>query len=341
MKIKNDVSWKETQSPETMASVVIKDLLARGDFLMYVAPYANGIHYAEACTGFGAAKFAGLVNDSATIAKLAQRYMRVIDDEIHISADHVDVNVYGIVALELYMQTQEKRFFEQGIGLADIQWENPLPNGLTDQTRFWVDDIWMIGSLQVQAYRATGKTVYLDRAALELDSYLEELQQPNGLFHHGEGAPFFWGRGNGWAAAGMAELLSELPESDPHYASILAGYTRMMNRLLQHQAEDGMWRQLVDKEESWKETSCTGMFGYAMSVGVRQGFLPEPEFATAYQKAWLSLTKYVNADGQVTEVCVGTGKSSDMDFYLSRPRITGDLHGQAPVLWFACSLLAD
>jgi rhamnogalacturonyl hydrolase YesR len=266
--------------------------------------------------------------------------MRVIDDEIEITADHVDVNVYGILALELYMQTRDSRFFDQGIHLADIQWEGPLPDGLSSQTRYWVDDMWMIGSLQVQAYRATGQTVYLDRAALEIDAYLGKLQRPNGLFHHGEGAPFFWGRGNGWAAAGLAELLSELPESDPHYSPILAGYTKMMDTLLLHQAQDGMWRQLIDKEEAWKETSCTAMFGYAMSVGVRRGILPKSKFAPACQKAWLALTEYVNAKGKVTEVCVGTGKSNDIEFYLTRPRVAGDLHGQAPVLWFACSLLS-
>ena len=81
----------------------------------------------------------------------------------------------------------------------------------------------MIGCLQVQAYRATGKMIYLERAALEIDSYIQKLQQPNGLFYHGIDAPFFWGRGNGWVAAGLAELLSVLPESNPHYNSILKG----------------------------------------------------------------------------------------------------------------------
>ncbi|MEJ2567815.1 MAG: glycoside hydrolase family 88 protein, partial [candidate division WOR-3 bacterium] len=188
--------------------------------------------------------------------------------------------------------------------------------------------------------RATGDEIYLERAARVVNSYLEKLQQPNGLFYHGEDAPFFWGRGNGWVAAGLAELLSELPGSNPYYTSILTGYKKMMNALLEYQAEDGMWRQLIDKEEAWKETSSTAMFGYAITVGVKKGLLPEKEFAPAYQKAWLSLVKYINEDGKVTDVCAGTGKSDDIEYYLNRPRNTGDLHGQAPVLWFAYSLLA-
>jgi len=90
-----------------------------------------------------------------------------------------------------------------------------MPNGLSDQTRFWIDDMYMITILQVQAFRATGDRVYLDRAALEMVAYIDKLQQPNGLFFHGVNAPHFWGRGNGWIAAGMPELLSELPADHP------------------------------------------------------------------------------------------------------------------------------
>lgn len=156
-----------------------------------------------------------------------------------------------------------------------------------------------------------------------------------GKTHH-----FFWGRGNGWVAAGLAELLSELPESNSQYTSILAGYKKMMTALLQYQSEDGMWRQLIDEEESWKETSSTAMFGYAISVGVKKGILPKSNFTPAYQKAWLSLVDYINVEGKVTDVCVGTGQSTDINYYLNRPKTTGDFHGQAPILWFAHSLLA-
>jgi rhamnogalacturonyl hydrolase YesR len=160
------------------------------------------------------------------------------------------------------------------------------------------------------------------------------------LFYHGSDAPFYWGRGNGWVAAGLAELLSVLPESNPHYNSILNGYKRMMSTLIDCQAEDGMWCQLIDKEESFKETSSTGMFGFAITVGVKKGLLPEEPYRNAYLKAWNALTKYIDQDGKVREVCVGTGQSKDINFYLTRPRVVGDLHGQAPLLWFAYSLLA-
>ena len=307
------------KSPEEIGTLVTKDLLSRSEFMMYDTKDVYAVHYAEACAGYGAVKLCAFLNDQETVEKLTQRYDRVITDSIRNTANHVDANVYGILPLELYMHNKQERFFEQGIVLADGQWENPRPDGLSAQTRYWIDDVYMISCLQVQAFRATGKMIYLERAAMEADSYIQKLQQPNGLFFHGVNAPFFWGRGNGWVAAGLAELLSVLPENNPHYNSILTGYKKMMQTLLANQDEDGMWHQLIDKKESFKETSSTGMFGFAFTVGVKKGILPEEPYRNAYTKAWNALTEYIDEDGKVSEVCVGTGQSKDVNFYLTPP----------------------
>jgi unsaturated rhamnogalacturonyl hydrolase len=108
--------------------------------------------------------------------------------------------------------------------------------------------------------------------------------------------------------------------------------------LLANQAEDGMWRQLVDHPESWKETSGTAMFGFAMARGVRLGILKDPAYARGYKRAWTALAGYVQPDGQIGDVCVGTNKADNAAYYLDRPRATGDLHGQAALLWFAAEL---
>jgi rhamnogalacturonyl hydrolase YesR len=197
----------------------------------------------------------------------------------------------------------------------------------------------MITLLQVQAYRATGEAKYLDRAALEMVAYLHRLQQANGLFYHAPQSPFFWGRGNGWMAAGMTELLSALPETHPQRAAVLEGYRRMMATLLRHQSKDGMWRQLVDRAESWPETSSTGMFTFAFVTGVKKGWLDAGSYAPAGRKAWLALVDYIDAYADIREVCVGTGAGDSIPYYLDRPRATGDFHGQAPVLWSASALL--
>jgi rhamnogalacturonyl hydrolase YesR len=197
----------------------------------------------------------------------------------------------------------------------------------------------MIGSLQIQAYRATHDAKYADRLALELAAYLDKLQQPNGLFFHANVSPHFWGRGNGWFAAALAEVLRSLPPDHPKYARLMDGYKKMMAALKTYQAPSGLWRQLVDNDQAWDETSCTGMFTYAMIVGVKHGWLNAQEYSDVARRGWIGLCGKIDADGNVHEVCVGTNQKDDVDWYLNRPRATGDLHGQAPILWCAWALL--
>ncbi len=158
--------------------------------------------------------------------------------------------------MELYIETRDKRYLDLGQSIADRQWETLTPEGLTTETRYWIDDMFMITALQVQAWRANGDAKYIDRAALEMTMYLDKLQQPNGLFYHAPDVPFFWGRGNGWVAVGMAETLRSIPANHPRRAQIMASYRKMMETLLHYQAADGAWRQLIDHPESWTETSC-------------------------------------------------------------------------------------
>ncbi|WP_457421462.1 glycoside hydrolase family 88/105 protein [Roseateles sp. P5_E7] len=202
-----------------------------------------------------------------------------------------------------------------------------------------MDDMYMITALQVQAWRATGEPRYLDRAAQTLAAYLERLQQPNGLFFHTLEAPIHWGRGNGWVASGLTELLRELPASHALHKTILAGYLKMMRSLLAQQAPSGMWRQVIDRPASWEESSATAMFTFAFVTGVKQGLLPEAEFAAPARRAWLALVGQLTPEGDVREVCVGTGHSRDVAYCLARPRVVGDKHGQAPLLWTAAALL--
>lgn len=180
--------------------------------------------------------------------------------------------------------------------------------------------MFMITALQVQAFRATGQTKYPDRAALTMSAYLDKLQQPDGLFFHGTNAPFYWGRGNGWAA-GMAELLRSLPQSHPQCARIMAGYRKMMAALLKCQGSDGLWRQLLDQPDAWPETSGTAMFDFAMVTGVKNGWLDGKAYGPAARKAWLALVKQLDANASLREVCVGTDKGKSREYFTFNVRV--------------------
>jgi unsaturated rhamnogalacturonyl hydrolase len=305
-------------------------------------PKSKFIVYPEVCAGYGALEVAQLTGDTNLQARLVQKFAFFLtpDGATRVSTNaHVDFRVFGVVPLEIYLQTKDERFLALGKNLADAQWENVTADGITTEARYWIDDMFMITALQVQAFRATGDAKYLDRAALTMSAYLDKLQQPNGLFYHGTNAPFHWSRGNGWVAAGMAELLRSLPANHPQRARLLDGYQKMMAALLKYEGDDGLWRQLIDHPEAWPETSGTGMFAFAMVTGVKNGWLDEKTYGPAARRAWLGLMSHLSPQADVDEVCIGTGKGFSVQYYLDRPRNAVDLHGQAPVLWTAAALL--
>lgn len=312
----------------------------------------NYITYPDACAWLGALWFGKVTKNEPLLDKLKDRFEPLFSTEQKMlpHMNHVDHNVVGAVPLELYIQKKgDQRYYDLGMRYADTQWEAPVDatpeqkayadKGYSWQTRIWIDDMFMITTIQSQAYRATGDRKYIDRAAREMAMYLKKIQRPNGLFYHSPEAPFFWARGNGWMAAGMAQLLSILPKDNSDRTTIMEAYKKMMNTLKQNQDPDGMWHQLIDEPASYKETSGTAMFTYAMIVGVKHGWLDKKEYGTAARKGWLALVTYINENDEITNVCEGTNIKNDRNHYMNRKQITGDLHAHAPLLWCAVALL--
>jgi rhamnogalacturonyl hydrolase YesR len=306
--------------------------------------------YPEVCGWYGSLTVAQLTGDLDLQARLIKKFdpfLTTWSNRISPEA-HVDFRVFGAVPDEIYLQTRDRKYLSIGKGLADKQWERTTPDGITAEARYWIDDMFMITAVQVQTFRATGDSKYLDHAANAMVAYLDKMQETNGLFFHASDSPFFWSRGNGWMAAGLTELLRSLPEDHPQHARIMKGYRRMMASLLKYQSPGGAWRQLIDRPESWEETSGTGMFTFAMVTGVKKGWLDAATYGPAARKAWLALVKHLGPGANVDSVCVGTNKAfaevggdpdAQLKYYLARERSTGDLHGQSPILWSASALL--
>jgi unsaturated rhamnogalacturonyl hydrolase len=345
--------WPLGTDPAAIGSYVANHYVA-SQFANFGRPTpAESITYPEVCTWYGALQVAKAIKSKDLLEKLVGRFdpLMAQSESLVPKPDHVDRSVFGAVPLELYMITNQNRYLSLGQPFADLQFDLPenmrpeqqkyATQGLSWQSRMWIDDMYMITLLQVQAFRATANRKYIDNAAKEMAAYLNVLQQPNSLFYHAQDAPFLWGRGNGWVAAGMAELLSSLPLDNPNRTQILEAYKKMMAALKTYQDKSYMWHQLLDEPDAWAETSATGMFTFAMIVGVKKGWLDEKEYGPIARNAWIALVKYINESGDVKEVCEGTNKKNDKQYYLDRQRVVGDLHGQAPVLWCAAALLAN
>jgi len=209
----------------------------------------------------------------------------------------------------------------------------PLPKSL------WLDDLYMSVPCLAQAGKLTGERRYYDDAARQVLQYADRMFVPErGLFMHGwvEGMSyhpaFHWARANGWALMAMAELLDVLPVDHPQRAKILGLFRAHAAGLIATQGHAGLWHQLLDRRESYEETSASAMFVFGISRGINRGWLDPLAFGPPASLGWNAVAKKVNAKGQVEGTCVGTGMGWDPMFYMYRPVHLLAAHGYGPVL---------
>lgn len=327
-------AWPTGDDPATIGTRIVQNLLARP------GP-TRGLPYQETCAGYGAVRFAAAINNHDLLNQVIQRYQGILTpgSKLPPKPTTSDSSVFGILPLEIYRVTHNPAYLTLGLSYADAQFATLNAAGISTETRYHIDDAYKLCVMQILAFRATNKTSYVDNCVKEYAAFIDQLQQPDGLFFHDPNAHADLGRGNGWIAAGLAEVLLYLPADNPSRAKIMASYKSMMAGLLKVQAPDGRWRQVLNDPKAWEENSCTGYFIYALALGVNQGWLDAPTYRDPVKKAWTSLCGQLTPNADVKDVGVLTEDSNDEAYYLARPRKDGDLHGQFAALWAAWSLL--
>ena len=216
------------------------------------------------------------------------------------------------------------RLAAEGVALAAAETAPGVPRHASG----WSDDFFLGTIAAVRAGDPEG----LAAAVRLVTTSAARLQQPNGLFHHDAGAPTAWGRGNGFGALGLAELLTVLPADHPDREAVLDIHRRHLAGMRTQQAPDGMWRQIVDVPGSYRETSVTAMTLTALARGLRLGWLDD-SYRPAADRAWRALLAHVLEDGRLVDVCFSTGAGPTRRHYLDRPAVNGaDDRGGAMVL---------
>jgi rhamnogalacturonyl hydrolase YesR len=129
----------------------------------------------------------------------------------------------------------------------------------------------------------------------------------------------------------MAELLEVLPADHPGRARVLEQFRAHAAGLVAVQGHAGLWHQLLDRSESYEETSASAMFVFGIAHGVNRGWLDPLAFGPAVSLGWNAVAKKINAKGQVEGACVGTGMGWDPMFYMYRPVHLLAAHGYGPV----------
>jgi unsaturated rhamnogalacturonyl hydrolase len=169
---------------------------------------------------------------------------------------------------------------------------------------WWVDGLYMAMPVMTKMYRATGNRQYLDKM-FEYYSHTNSVMydaQENLYYRDARyvypghktanGKKDFWARGDGWAFAALARVLSELPADDPHRADYVRRFQAMAAALRPLQQPEGYWtRSLMDPAHApGPETSGTAFFTYGLLWGINAGLLPRDTYLPSAQRGWRYLT---------------------------------------------------
>ncbi len=209
----------------------------------------------------------------------------------------------------------------------------PLPNTL------WLDDLYMSVPAIAQMGKLTGDSEYYDKAVKQIKLFAGRMfNHEKGLYMHGwsESMPvhpeFHWARANGWALMTKVEVLDVLPADHPGRKEVLDLLTAHINGLARYQSGSGFWHQLIDRNDTYLETSATAIFSFCITQAINRGWIDRKAYAPMALLAWSAVSSKVNDRGQVEGTCVGTGMAFDPAFYYHRPVNVYAAHGYGPVL---------
>lgn len=212
----------------------------------------------------------------------------------------------------------------------------------------WLDDMFMgIPSVALMGrYASDHNDKYYQEAVRQVLQFAERMFVPEkGLFRHGwvEGMKdhpaFHWGRANGWAILTMCEVLDVLPTDYPGRDKIINLLQAHVRGLAACQSKDGFWHQLLDRNDSYLESSATALYVYCMAHAINKGWIDAMAYGPVVQLGWHAVSSAINAQGQVEMTCVGTGMGYDPAFYYYRPVNVYAAHGYGPVIWAGAEML--
>ncbi|OBZ12798.1 glycoside hydrolase family 105 protein [Bacillus sp. FJAT-26390] len=258
-----------------------------------------------------------------------------------------DCGSFGSAMLEAYEDTRDESYLQIANTLADYIMNKQerradgafyrLRPGEYQENTLWADDLYMSTPFLTRYYKHTGNEAAITDAAKQFllfkkYLYMPEQQILSHVYDFKYKTPTYvpWGRGNGWVIFSLSELLAVLPESHEHRKELINLFDELASGYLKLQGDNGLWHQVLTDPSSYEETSCTAMFAYAFSRGVRLGWLQDPaSYASSASRAWEGLTKHsIDHKGNVYGVCRGSGYSFSADYYRNELNwLLNDTHG--------------
>jgi unsaturated rhamnogalacturonyl hydrolase len=234
-----------------------------------------------------------------------------------------------------YIESAAKHISEGQERLDDGTLVRTFPHEMT----LWADDLYMSVPFLARMGKFSGDKKYWDDAMLQVKNFTKYLWDENKeLYWHcyytdlERNGVAHWGRCNGWVMMAKVHLLNFLPEDYPAREDIIKDLERQILGIAKYQNEDGLWHQVLDKTDSYLESSCSAMFTYCIARAVNQKWIDD-RYGSIAINGWEGLKENkIQLDGQVKDICVGTGIEDNLVFYYERPARLNEKHGLGAVI---------
>ena len=262
--------------------------------------------------------------------------MDELDDFGAMGASMIDV--YQTVKRDDYKQYIEKaakHISEERGRLDDGTLVRKFPHEMT----LWADDLYMSVPFLARLGKFTGDKKYWDDAILQIKNFSKYLWDENKeLYWHcyytdvERNGVAHWGRANGWVMMAKVHLLNFLPKDYPGREDVIKDLERQILGVAKYQSAEGLWHQVLDKTDSYLESSCSAMFTYCIARAVNQKWI-DARYGSIAIHGWDGLKENkIQADGEVKDICVGTGIEDNLAFYYNRPARLNEKHGLGAVI---------
>lgn len=229
-----------------------------------------------------------------------------------------------LVFAELHERTGTEGYLQLARAAADLGFgADGSPKASMPYHNEMSDAVFMGCAILARTGRLTGEGRYF-RMALRHLRFIQALDlRPDGLYRHSPLDHAAWGRGNGFPALGLALALSDWPPGEPGHAEVLASLRSHLRALARHQDPTGAWHQVVDRPESYREFSSTAMIGFAVTRGLRRGWIDRGAFGPIAEGAWDFVQTRIKADGTLVDVCRSTWRQDSLRDYFDREALLG------------------
>ena len=212
------------------------------------------------------------------------------------------------------------------------------------ENTIWADDLYMSCQLLLRAYQIENEVRYLDDVITQIVNFDKHLwDDSKQLFKHArmgnneEKSEIYWSRANGWINWTLSDALMIIPPDYLGYDQVHEIYKKVMAGIVKYQSNTGLWYQVLDRDDSFKETSSSAMFTLAIARGVLNGWLSE-DYQEYALKGWNGVSGNITDDGVVKDICRGTGIGHTFEFYNERERFDNDPRGLGAVLTAAVEI---